>query len=121
MSAANTNQISLNYVLFFVADIDASYDFFANTLGFTPDPSQAGEGFRQFFAGPEGATIGLFQAGEGTLPAGEVALYIGTPDIAALRETWTGRGLAASPIVQMPFGKIFEVQTPDGRTLTPLQ
>ena len=121
MTTANANPISLNYVLFFVSDIDASYDFFANTLGFKPDPSQTGDGFRQFFAGSDGATIGLFRAGEGTLPAGEVALYIGTPDIAALRETWTARGLAASPIVQMPFGKIFEVKTPDGLTLTPIQ
>jgi predicted enzyme related to lactoylglutathione lyase len=112
---------SLNYVLFFVADVEASAAFFADTLGFTLDPSQSGPDFRQFAADPGGATIGLFKASDQTPPPGEVALYLGTPNIAALREAWVERGLAASPIVQMPFGKIFEITTPDGRTLTPIE
>jgi predicted enzyme related to lactoylglutathione lyase len=111
---------ALNYVLFYVSDLAASHDFFARTLGFTPDPSQDGPTFRQFAAEPGGVTIGLLQADDQTPPPGEVDLYLGTPDIAALREAWVGRGVAAGPIVQMPFGKIFEVTTPDGRKLTPI-
>jgi predicted enzyme related to lactoylglutathione lyase len=120
MTAATVAAPSLNFVLFYVADINASADFFANTLGFTLDASQSGETFRQFTAGPGGATIGLLQADDQTPTPGEVDLYLGTPDIAALRATWTGRGAAATPIVQMPFGKVFEVTTPDGRKLTPI-
>lgn len=120
MTAATVAAPSLNYVLFFVSDIEASTDFFANALGYTLDPSQSAPTFRQFAADPNGATIGLLQADDQTLPAGEIKLYFGTPDIAALRETWTGRGVAATPIVQMPFGRIFEVTTPDGHKLTPI-
>jgi predicted enzyme related to lactoylglutathione lyase len=120
MTAATIAAPSLNFVLFYVADLDASAEFFANTLGFTLDAGQSGPVFRQFTAGPGGATIGLLQASDQTPPPGEVDLYLGTPDLAALRETWTGRGIAATPIVQMPFGKIFEVTTPDGRKLTPI-
>ena len=120
MTAATVAAPALNYVLFFVADIEASAAFFTNSLGFALDPSQSNPTFRQFDSGSGGATIGLFQSDDQTPPPGEVELYLGTPDIAALREAWVGRGLAATPIVQMPFGKIFEVQTPDGRTLTPI-
>lgn len=121
MTAATVAAPALNYVLFFVADIEASAAFFADSLGYTLDPSQSAPTFRQFNAEPGGATIGVLQADEQTLPAGQVSLYFGTPDIAALRETWVGRGLAASPIVQMPFGQIFEVKSPDGLTLTAIQ
>ena len=110
---------TLNYVLYFVSDIDASHKFFT-TLGFSPDPSQDSDGFRQMAASENGVIIGLLQANDQTLPAGEVNLYFGTPDIAALREAWTARGIAASPIAQMPFGNIFEVMTPDGQRLTPI-
>jgi predicted enzyme related to lactoylglutathione lyase len=119
MTAANFTAPSLNFVLFYVADLDASAEYFANTLGFTLDAGQSVPNFRQFNAGPGGATIGLLQAADQTPPPGEVELYLGTPDLAALREAWTARGAAATPIVQMPFGKIFEVKTPDGRKLTP--
>jgi predicted enzyme related to lactoylglutathione lyase len=105
MTATTVAAPSLNFVLFYVADIETSAKFFANSLGFTLDPSQSGPTFRQFDAGPGGATIGLVQTDDRTPPPGEVDLYLGTADIAALREAWVGRGLAA---------------TPDGRKLTPI-
>lgn len=120
MSATTVAAPALNFVLFYVADIEASHAFFANTLGFNPDPSQDSPTFRQFAAGPGGVMIGLLQASDETPPPGEVDLYLGAADIAALREAWVGRGANATPIVQMPFGKIFEVATPDGRKLTPI-
>ncbi len=120
MSATTVAAPAIDYILFYVADIEASHAFFVDTLGFTPDPSQDAPTFRQFAAGPGGAMIGLLQANAQTPPPGEVDLYLGTPDIAALRERWVARGADAGPIVQMPFGKIFEIKTPDGRKLTPL-
>lgn len=120
MSATTVAAPALNYVLFYVADVEASEAFFTDTLGYTADPSQSGPNFRQLAPVPGGATIGLLQADDQTPPAGQVDLYLGTPDIAALRAAWVARGVAAGPIVQMPFGTIFEVATPDGRKLTPI-
>ena len=120
MTATTVAAPALSFALFYVADIDASYDFFANTLGLTPDPSGDGPTFRQFTAGPQGIAFGLLLADEHTPSPGEIDLYLGTPDIAALRESWVARGVAATPLVKMPFGTIFEVTTPDGRKLTQL-
>ena len=110
----------LDFVVYSVADLDTSLRFFRDTLGFTHVPQGDTPGFRQFVDGT-GNGFGLAQAGEGRPAAGAVRLYYKTGDIAALREQWTVSGLAASPIVAMPFGKIFEVVTPDGYTLTALE
>ena len=111
---------SLDFVVYSVVDLDASFRYFKDTLGFTHVPQGDTPGFRQFVDGA-GNGFGLTQAGEGRPAAGEVRLYYKTGDIAALRERWTASGLVASPIVAMPFGKIFEVVTPDGHTLTALE
>ena len=120
MIATTVAAPALSFALFYVADLDASYDFFAHTLGHTPDPSGDVPAFRQFAAGPQGIAFGLLLADDHTPSPGEIDLYFGTPDIAALRDAWVARGVAATPLVTMPFGTIFEVATPDGRKLTQL-
>jgi catechol 2,3-dioxygenase-like lactoylglutathione lyase family enzyme len=109
---------ALNYVVFYVANLDDSYRFFGETLGFTHQPEGDAPGFRQFDGG--GMGIGLSQVREGTPPPGAVELYLKADDLPALREAWLANGVEAGPIVQMPFGKIFEIATPDGRRLTAL-
>ena len=109
----------LEFVVYYVADLDDSSRFFEDTLGCTPVPEGDSPGFRQFADGA-GNDFGLAQSGERTPAAGEVRLYYKTADIAALREQWTANGAAASPIIALPFGKVFEVSTPDGYTLTAL-
>lgn len=116
---ATTTAPSLDFVVYYVADLDTASRFFKDTLGFTPVPEGDGPGFRQFADG-SGAGFGLAQAGERTPAAGEVRLYYKTADIAALREQWMANGAAAAPIITLPFGKVFEVITPDGHTLTAL-
>lgn len=111
---------SIDFVMFYVADLEQSYAFFKDTLGFTPQPEGDGPGFRQF-AGAGGPGFGLLQANEQTPPPGEVEIYLKADDLAALRDTWTARGVGATPIMQRPFGAIFEITTPDGRKLTPLR
>ena len=118
MTATTVAAPALNFALFYVADLDASYDYFAQTLGLTPNPSGDVPNYRQFAASPQGIAFGLVQAGEHTPAPGEVDLYLGTPDIAALRDAWIARGVDATPLTTMPFGTIFEVATPDGRKLT---
>ena len=116
---ANT-AASIDFVVYYVADLDESRRFFEEALGFNHHAEGDGPGFRQFTDGA-GNGFGLSQAGEGTPAAGEVRLYYKTADIAALRERWIGNGVAASPIVALPFGKITEIATPDGYTLTALE
>lgn len=119
--ATTATASALNFVVFYVSDIEASHDFFARTLGLTTLPEGDGPGFRQFAAGPGGSGFGLLQASEQTPPPGAAEVYFGTDDIVALRDAWIANGATVAPIVQMPFGKICEVVTPDGRTLTALQ
>ena len=111
---------SIDFVVYYVADLDESLRFFAGALGFTHLPDGDGPGFRQLIDGA-GNGFGLSKAGEGTPAAGEVRIYYKTPDIAALRERWTAQGIAASPIIALPFGQIFECATPDGYTLTAME
>jgi predicted enzyme related to lactoylglutathione lyase len=108
---------SLDFVVYYVADLDATSGFFKDVLGFSPAPEGDSPGFRQFVDGA-GAGFGLAQASEQTPAAGEMRLYYKTSDLAALREQWTASGTTLSPSVTLPFGKIFEVSTPDGHTLT---
>lgn len=111
---------ALDFVVFYVADLDASCRFFEGALGFARQPEGDSPVFRQFIDGA-GHGFGLAQAGERTPTAGEARLYYKTTDLAALRERWTANGVAASPIVPLPFGKVFEVATPDGYTLTAME
>jgi predicted enzyme related to lactoylglutathione lyase len=118
--AVKTTAPALNYVVFYVADLEASYRFFGETLGFTHQPEGDAPGFRQFDGGAGGMGIGLAEVREGGPPAGAVELYLKADDLPALREAWLANGVEAGPIVQMPFGAIFEIATPDGRKLTAL-
>lgn len=117
---ATTTAPSLDFTVYYVADLEASFDFFKDALGFAHVPDGDGPGFRQFADGA-GNGFGLSQASERTPAAGEVRLYYKTTDIAVLRDHWTTKGIAASPIVALPFGKVFEIVTPDGYTLTALE
>lgn len=117
---ATTTAPSLDFTVYYVADLDQSSHFFKDTLGFAHVPDGDGPGFRQFADGA-GNGFGLSQASERTPAAGEVRLYYKTADIAALRERWTANGITASPIIPLPFGKVFEIVTPDGYTLTALE
>jgi hypothetical protein len=109
---------ALNFVIFYVAEIEESYRFFKETLGFADMPEASGPNFRQFDGGA-GMGFGLLAADEQS-PAGAVDLYLKAENLEALRASWVAHGVAATPIVRMPFGPIFEITTPDGRKLTPI-
>jgi predicted enzyme related to lactoylglutathione lyase len=121
-SSAMTTPVAapaLNFVVFYVADLEQSFRFFKETLGLIDVPEGHGPNFRQFDGGA-GMGFGLLKADEQTPPPGAVDLYLKAENLEALRESWVANGVAATPIVQMPFGPIFEITTPDGRKLTPI-
>lgn len=110
----------LDFVVYYVADLEHARAFFANTLGFTELPEEAGPGFCQFVDG-NGNGFGLALANDETPAAGDQRLYYKTTeDIAALREAWQTQGASVSPLLTRPFGTTFEVTTPDNHTLTAL-
>jgi len=114
-----STQPTLDFVLINVADIEASYQYFTDKLGFTSNPEENAPTFRQLKGAPGGIDFALRQADE-TYPAGQVELYFKTQDLAGLRTELLDKDVEASPIMHPPFGDIFTVQPLDGVILTML-
>jgi predicted enzyme related to lactoylglutathione lyase len=108
---------AIGFVVFYVSDIEASFTYFTEKLGFKPVPEQSGPIFRSLIGNDANIGYGLNLVSEETPPAGTVELYFKTDDIDALHTSLTAREAGAAPIVQMPFGRIFNVQTPDKHAL----
>lgn len=117
--SATVTAPAFDFVVFYVTDLDASCRFFEQSLGFARLLEGDGPGFRQFVDG-KGMGFGLSETRDDAHRPGEVQLYLKSDDLAGLRDAWQARGVAATPIVEMPFGPIFTIATPDGCTLVPL-
>ncbi|HEX2909635.1 MAG TPA: VOC family protein [Chloroflexia bacterium] len=116
-----TSAIALDFVVFYVSDLDASQELFAGKLGLTHFPQGDETNFRQFISPEGGISYGLALGGPQSRPAGEIAIYFKVADIEAERAKIVANGVEATPVVQMPFGKIFSVKSPDGHILTMLE
>ena len=114
-----STQPTLDFVLINVADIEASFKYFTEQLGFTTDPEQNAPTFYYLKGAPGGIDFSIRQASE-TNPVGKIELYFKTHDLEGLRTELIGKQVEASPIMHPPFGTIFTVQSPDGVTLTML-
>ena len=108
----------LDFVLLYVADLDASFSYFTQKLGFTPVPEQDGPTFRYLKASEGGVDFGLSQAAPERAPAGAVELFFKTTDLSNLRASLTAKGLTATPIEKRPFASIFTVCTAENVPLT---
>lgn len=111
----------LDFVVFYVSDIDESFAYFTEKLGFTPIPEQSGPVFRTLSGNEEKIGFGLNLVSAETPPAGTVELYFKTNDLEELHTTLTAKGAGTTSIVQLPFGSVFNVQTPDKHALVMLQ
>lgn len=111
----------LDFVVFYVSDIEESFAYFTEKLGFQPIPEQSGPIFRALKGNEEKIGFGLNLVSEETPPAGTVELYFGTDDLEGLHTSLTAKGAGTASIVHMPFGSIFNVQTPDRHALVMLQ
>ena len=111
----------LDFVVFYVSNIEESFAYFTEKLGFKPIPEQSGPIFRALIGNEEKIGYGLNLASGETPPAGTVELYFKTDDIGELHTSLTAKGAGTTPVVQMPFGSIFSVQTPDKHALVMLQ
>ena len=110
----------LDFVLFYVADLEQSLAYYSERLGLGRVTYQDGPDFRYLTTGSGGPDFGLFQAREGTPAAGTVELYFKTYELEALRADLIARNVETTPIMHRPFGSIFSTNSPDGNLLTML-
>lgn len=110
----------LDFVVFYVSDLDESSAYFTEKLGFKPLPEQSGPVFRALSGNEEKIGFGLNLASEETPPAGTVELYFKTDNLEELHTTLTAKGAGTTQIVQLPFGSVFNVHTPDKHALVML-
>ncbi len=108
----------LDFVLFYVADLEQSLAFYGEQIGFSRVTDQDGTDFRYLTTGAGGPDFGLFQARAGTPAAGTVELYFKTYELKQLRADLIARNVETTPIEHRPFGTIFSINSPDGNLLT---
>lgn len=111
---------ALDFVVFYVSDLDRSLAYFTKVLGFAEVPEEGGPGFK-FLTGAGGISFGLSQASAQTPAPGAAELYIKVADVRAAREQVLAERAEATPIGERPFGSIFTVHTPDGAPLIVFQ
>ncbi len=111
----------LDFIVFYVSDLDASLAYFTEKLGFQPLPGQDGPVFRSLSGNEERIGFGLNLADENTPPAGTAELYFKTDNLGELHTTLTAKDAGTTPIIRLPFGSIFHVRTPDQHPLVMLQ
>lgn len=112
-------QPTLDFVVINVADVEASSRYYSEKLGFTIVAEESGPNFCYLKGAPGGIDFGLSKAGE-EHKVGQIDLYFKTHDLEGLRAEIIAKEVAASPIMQPPFGSIFSVPSPDGESLTML-
>lgn len=110
----------LNFIVFYVSDIDESSAYFTEKLGFKPIPEQSGQVFRGLSGNEEKIGFGLNLASSDTPPAGTAELYFKSDNLEELHTTLTAKDAGTTSIVRMPFGSIFNIQTPDKHPLVML-
>ncbi|MDH4765194.1 catechol 2,3-dioxygenase-like lactoylglutathione lyase family enzyme [Pseudomonas sp. SORGH_AS199] len=109
-------------LMFYVADVRTSRNFYAELLGLTP--VEDGPGFALFVL-PSGLALGLWTR-EAVVPAvgagsatGELGFKVASmPAVDELYDRWRMQGAEALlPPTNLPFGRSFVVRDPDGNRL----
>ncbi len=111
---------TLDFVVFYVSDLAESVAYFTEKLGFEATPGQDGQIFWGLSGNEEKIGFGLNLVSENTPPAGTVELYFKTDDLEELHTTLTVRDAGTTSIIKLPFGSVFNVQTPDKHALVML-
>lgn len=111
---------ALDFVVFYVANLEESLAYFTEKLGFKSLAEQNGPEFRTLMGSEEKIGFGLNLASDRTPPAGTVELYFKTDDLAGLHRAYTDMGVGTTPVLALPFGQVFNVQTPDRHALVML-
>ena len=91
-------------------------DFFVNVLGFEPTEERPGA---NAFVNASGAGLALREVKDAQPPLGAgVTVYFIVPKVEKYHDELVKRGATiAEPLHDMPFGRTFSVNTPDGHLL----
>ena len=116
---------TLDFLLFYVSDLEESLVYFTQTLGLEHDPRQDAPSFRGF-AHKEGSVgYGLALVSKDTSPEarqpGTVEAYFTTDELDAMHAELTRKGAQPTAIAHRPFGSIFSIPAPDGHLTTMLR
>jgi catechol 2,3-dioxygenase-like lactoylglutathione lyase family enzyme len=113
-----TSDLKLDFMVLYVSDLEASLTYFCETLGMTHVPEEDGPNFKFISGGGENSmNFGLVQALPDR-PAGAIALYFKTANLAESRVELVSKGVEATSIEQRPFGSVFTVYSLDGHILS---
>lgn len=105
---------SFDFVILFVKDLDAAQKYFADTLGFQVVGEESAPGF-VYLKGNGGIDFALAQGGDGgRRPVGSTEIYLKTHDLEGLRAAYSAAGANPTPIMERPFGLIFNLPDYDG-------
>ncbi|GHF59445.1 putative enzyme related to lactoylglutathione lyase [Deinococcus metalli] len=107
---------TLSFVTLHTTDYPAALAFFTDILGFEQTETRPGA---TAFVAAGGAGLALRAHGGLTPPLGVgVTVYFTVPDVQAFHDEVVARGAVISePLHDMPFGRTFTVQAPDGQGL----
>ena len=107
---------NLSFVTLHTTDYAAARAFFTDVLGFEVTEERPGA---NSFASSGGAGLALRMTTGMTPPLGTgVTVYFTVPDLQAYHDTVVARSAVLSePLHDMPFGRTFTVQAPDGHQL----
>ncbi len=116
---------ALDFILFYVSDLDESLKYFTQTLGLVHAPENDTPFFRGF-VGSEGSTaFGLALASEAASPEarrpGNVEFYFKTDNLEGMHSALADKGAQPTEIAHRPFGSIFSLPAPDGHLMTMLR
>lgn len=116
---------TLDFVLFYVSDLEESLVYFTQTLGLEHDPNQDAPFFRGFVSKEGSIGFGLALAGEAASPEprrpGDVEIYFATDNLEEKHAELVRAGAQPTVLVHRPFGSIFSVPAPDKQLITLLR
>ena len=116
---------TLDFVLFYVSNLDESLAYFTQTLGLEHDPKQDSPFFRGFVSQEGSAGFGLALVSEAASPEprhpGDVEIYFTTDNLEDRHAELVSKGARPTALTHRPFGSIFSVPAPDKQLITLLR
>jgi catechol 2,3-dioxygenase-like lactoylglutathione lyase family enzyme len=116
---------TLDFILFYVSDLEESLQFFTQTIGLRHNPAADTPGFRGFTSEEGSIPFGLALVSEEASPEarrpGTIEVYFKTDDLEGMRDALVAKGVKPTEIAHRPFGSIFSIPAPDGHLVTMLR
>ena len=113
-----SNAPILDFVLFYVSDLEESLKYFTETLGLEHDPTQDAPVFRGFVGSPIGLALANGTVSPEPRKPGDIEVYFKPDNLEEMHAALMAKGVPTSAIAHLPFGSIFRTPAPDGHLIT---